>query len=102
MAIVTRLGYRYIWIDALYIAQDDPAEWRTEAGKMASVYAVAAIALCALDGIDSCAGIFAERRFRSIVIDVCQMDPVYSHRCPFRFPKPKIGIRSVSISLGIP
>lgn len=96
VTIATRLGYRYIWNDALCIVQDDPAEWRTEAGKMASVYAGAAIALSALDGVDSCAGIFAERRFRSIVIDVCQMDPAYSHRCPFSFPKPKIGIRFVS------
>jgi len=37
--IVTRnLGYRYLWIDALCIVQDDLQEWRSEAPKMASIY----------------------------------------------------------------
>jgi hypothetical protein len=38
----------------------------------------------------------APRSHQNVLVDVCQMDPAYSHRCPFSFPKPKIGIRSVS------
>jgi hypothetical protein len=37
--IVTRkLGYHYLWIDALCILQDDLQEWQKEAPKMASIY----------------------------------------------------------------
>lgn len=32
------LGFRYIWIDALCIIQDDKQDWLQEAAKMASVY----------------------------------------------------------------
>jgi Heterokaryon incompatibility protein (HET) len=37
--IVTRkLGYQYLWIDALCIVQDDLGEWQREAARMANVY----------------------------------------------------------------
>lgn len=32
------LGFRYLWIDALCIVQDDERDWLQEAAKMASVY----------------------------------------------------------------
>lgn len=32
------LGFRYLWIDALCIVQDDEQDWLQEAAKMASVY----------------------------------------------------------------
>lgn len=35
--ITRKLGYRYIWIDALCIVQDDPEDWAREAAKMARV-----------------------------------------------------------------
>jgi hypothetical protein len=38
VAIVSRLGLRYIWIDSLCIVQDDREEWAREAAKMAKVY----------------------------------------------------------------
>ena len=37
--ILTRkLGFQYLWIDALCIVQDDSEEWQQQAPKMASVY----------------------------------------------------------------
>ena len=33
-----QLGLDYIWIDALYIIQDDPEDWAIEASRMDSVY----------------------------------------------------------------
>jgi hypothetical protein len=36
---VTRgLGLRYLWIDALCIAQDDKSDWELESGNMAAIY----------------------------------------------------------------
>ncbi|KAM0288703.1 hypothetical protein ACHAO9_006761 [Fusarium lateritium] len=42
------LGYRYIWIDALCIIQDDPNDWDQEASKMKDVYANADLTLSSL------------------------------------------------------
>ncbi|SPJ73858.1 uncharacterized protein FTOL_03588 [Fusarium torulosum] len=42
------LGYRYIWIDALCIIQDDPDDWDREASKMKDVYANADLTLSSL------------------------------------------------------
>ncbi|KAJ4011024.1 hypothetical protein NW752_007439 [Fusarium irregulare] len=42
------LGYRYIWIDALCIIQDDPDDWDKEASKMKDVYSNADLTLSSL------------------------------------------------------
>lgn len=36
--VAVQLGYRYLWIDALCIVQDDPEDWRRESAKMCTVY----------------------------------------------------------------
>jgi hypothetical protein len=36
--VAATLGIEYIWIDAICIVQDDPAEWRLESEKMGSIY----------------------------------------------------------------
>jgi hypothetical protein len=36
--IAQRLEFRYIWIDALCIVQDDPLDWSEQAAKMAAIY----------------------------------------------------------------
>jgi hypothetical protein len=38
MIISHRLGLRYLWVDSLTIIQDDNADWKAEADKMATVY----------------------------------------------------------------
>jgi hypothetical protein len=46
--IITRkLGFQYIWIDALCIIQDSEKDWRIEAMKMADIYRFAIISLSA-------------------------------------------------------
>ncbi|RGP70098.1 heterokaryon incompatibility [Fusarium sporotrichioides] len=42
------LGYRYIWIDALCIIQDDPDDWDKEASRMKDVYSNAELTLSSL------------------------------------------------------
>lgn len=44
-----RLGYRYIWIDALCILQDDPHDWSREAEQMSSIYTYSSCNLAATD-----------------------------------------------------
>ena len=61
MAITHRLGLRYIWIDALTIVQDDEADWKVEAAKMAAVYGSAFITIAATNSKDCQQGIFATR-----------------------------------------
>ncbi|RYP68170.1 hypothetical protein DL771_006820 [Monosporascus sp. 5C6A] len=38
VTIARRLGYRYLWIDALCIIQDDTQDWLDQSEKMASIY----------------------------------------------------------------
>lgn len=40
-----KLGFRYIWVDALCIVQDDRADWAREAATMCDVYGNAALTL---------------------------------------------------------
>ncbi|KIL85499.1 hypothetical protein FAVG1_11457 [Fusarium avenaceum] len=47
MIVTRRLGYRYIWIDALCIVQDDPDDWLRESVRMTSVYHNAACCIAA-------------------------------------------------------
>lgn len=63
--ITVELGYKYIWIDALCIVQDDVDDWGIEATKMASIYAGCAVMISALEAKSSSAGILGNER------DVC-------------------------------
>jgi hypothetical protein len=38
ISLVRSLGYRYLWIDALCIIQDDPGDWASEVSRMGSYY----------------------------------------------------------------
>ncbi|KAI1344433.1 HET-domain-containing protein [Xylariaceae sp. FL0016] len=51
---------RYLWIDALCIVQDDPADWEREAAQMATVYRNAWLTVVAAAG-DSCHSGFLSR-----------------------------------------
>lgn len=54
---VTRdLGYRYLWIDSLFIIQYDDADWEQEARKMPSIYGGSALTLAALNSQDGRGG----------------------------------------------
>jgi hypothetical protein len=47
ITITRKLGFQYIWIDALCIVQDSEEDWREEALKMANIYCSATISLSA-------------------------------------------------------
>ncbi|KAF9884823.1 hypothetical protein FE257_001239 [Aspergillus nanangensis] len=59
MLIVSRLGYRYLWIDSLCIVQDSNSSWQLNASAMHLVYGNAQFTICAADGGDSSTGLRA-------------------------------------------
>jgi hypothetical protein len=60
--ITRKLGFRYIWIDALCILQDDQADWLTESPKMVDIYSNATLTIAAVDSDCAEGGIFRNRR----------------------------------------
>ena len=65
--ITTRLGYTYLWIDALCIIQDSPDDWVHEAATMGDVYTSAACAISALGASDSRGGCFVTRNPLAVI-----------------------------------
>ncbi|KAJ5632960.1 hypothetical protein N7490_009299 [Penicillium lividum] len=59
--IVSRLGYRYLWIDSLCIVQDSKSSWQLNASAMHLVYGNAEFTICAADGEDSSVGLRAAK-----------------------------------------
>ncbi|KAF2137029.1 uncharacterized protein K452DRAFT_207686, partial [Aplosporella prunicola CBS 121167] len=47
MFVVRKLGIRYLWIDALCIVQDNPADWEQESTKMSDIFYNSFITACA-------------------------------------------------------
>lgn len=62
IAVVRRLGLKYVWIDSLCIVQDDPADFAREAARMALVYSQAQVVIAATRGSTGDAGLFHDRR----------------------------------------
>lgn len=58
MEVTHRLDVRYIWIDSLCIAQDDPADWEREAALMGYIYRNAFCTIAAVDSKDGLGGLF--------------------------------------------
>ncbi|CAN9358846.1 unnamed protein product [Alternaria alternata] len=59
--ITRRLHFRYLWIDALCIIQDNGEDWAQESGKMASYYGLSALMISATAAEDSSKGILNAR-----------------------------------------
>ncbi|CAL3972318.1 unnamed protein product [Diplocarpon coronariae] len=71
MELVARLGERYLWVDALCIIQDDPADLAEQIQHMNDVYGCASLTIVAASGSDSNAGLpglRADSR-KSLIID---------------------------------
>ena len=69
--IITRkLGFRYIWIDALCIIQDSREDWELEAAKMCDIYQKAAVTIAAAASKDSTVGILKE-----CITEPSELDP---------------------------
>lgn len=82
------LGFRFLWIDAVCIIQDDARDWETEAAQMRAVYANATMTLSAHDSNDSQGGLYRPRQN-------CLTSPVQvSLRVPKRYQGEKPAHRS--------
>ncbi|KAJ4295494.1 hypothetical protein N0V90_007507 [Kalmusia sp. IMI 367209] len=72
------LSYRYLWIDALCIIQDDKQDWEREAESMGRVYSNAILTLCALSS-SSCNEGFLQRHSSTLAIPFrSSIDPTIS------------------------
>lgn len=58
--IVKRLGFRYLWIDALCIVQGNLTDWDVESRNMGAIYSIAAIVISAVASHNTREGIFRE------------------------------------------
>ena len=59
---VNSLGYKYIWIDALCIIQNDPEDLKAELQIMGDIYRYAILTICAQGSASSHSGIFQTSR----------------------------------------
>jgi hypothetical protein len=60
---VTRaLGYRFLWIDAICIIQDDPNDVQREIARMADIYRLSTLTIAAASGPDTDSGLFHQAR----------------------------------------
>ena len=59
-----RLGFDYLWIDALCIVQDSKEDWNHEASTMSDVYRYSQCSLSALDAKDSSEGMFMSQHLK--------------------------------------
>ena len=58
ITIARKLGFRYIWVDALCIIQDSQMDWTREAANMHTIYRCSTLTIAALTASDSQPGIF--------------------------------------------
>jgi hypothetical protein len=61
IAVSWKLGFRYIWIDALCILQDSFEDWEYHASKMAEVFANSQLTISASRSPDGSGGCFSSR-----------------------------------------
>lgn len=66
------LGIRYIWIDSLYIIQDNLAKWRREANRMAMVYGKAFLVIVASASWGNEVGMFPKREATQCVLKLTE------------------------------
>jgi hypothetical protein len=67
--VTRKLGYWYLWIDALCIIQDDPDDWNTESTKMAEVYSRASLTLAAANSSSAEEGFLKPRsKLRTVTV----------------------------------
>lgn len=59
------LGLRYLWVDSLCIIQDDVNDWRTQAAKMADIYANAHLTIAAAHSDGPRAGLYSTPKSES-------------------------------------
>ncbi|KAF5707161.1 heterokaryon incompatibility protein [Fusarium mundagurra] len=55
--ICRNLGFKFIWIDALCIVQDDENDWKEQSALMADIYRYSSLNLCAADSAGCGSGV---------------------------------------------
>ena len=63
--IARKLNFRYLWVDALCIIQDDEDDWAREVAKMCEVYTEAALTIFACSSDGGSGGIFSDQEYSS-------------------------------------
>ena len=58
--LVQRLGFQYLWIDALCIQQDSFDEWEHEAAVMSEIYSNSLFTISGLDSVNSHTGLYSQ------------------------------------------
>jgi hypothetical protein len=69
IVVTKRLGFRWLWIDALCIVQDDERDREAEAAQMCNVYERATFVLSAYSTPSSSAGLSFRRSVRVTMLD---------------------------------
>jgi hypothetical protein len=62
MQVVCKLGFQYLWIDALCIIQDSKSDWLVESSKMGDIYAQSALNIAATASKNGRQGLFRSSR----------------------------------------
>ncbi|KAL9073787.1 MAG: hypothetical protein Q9157_004612 [Trypethelium eluteriae] len=73
MAISSKLGIKYLWIDKLCIYQDSLEDWRREVGMMQDIYKNAFLNISALGARDEGEGCFFDRDPRDIAPTIVKL-----------------------------
>jgi hypothetical protein len=64
--VTNELGFKYLWVDALCLMQDDPEEMLAESSQMDKVYSGASLNLAATASKDSQGGLFYSRNVSAL------------------------------------
>jgi len=70
--LVQRLGFQYLWIDALCIQQDSFDEWEHEAAVMSDIYSNSLFTISGLDSTNSHSGLYSQFLEDSEWVDVAE------------------------------
>lgn len=68
--VVSKLGIRYLWIDALCIIQENQADWEAESVSMSKIFAYSHITICAASS-SSCSQSFLQRSNEQLILPFC-------------------------------
>ncbi|KAH8728549.1 heterokaryon incompatibility protein-domain-containing protein, partial [Phaeosphaeriaceae sp. PMI808] len=49
--LARRLGFKYLWVDAMCITQDSEEDWKAEAAKMDNIYSRSTLTIAAVDAL---------------------------------------------------
>ncbi|KAG6358673.1 hypothetical protein INS49_012191 [Diaporthe citri] len=75
IAVTRRLGIRCLWIDSLFIVQDDAQDWEREAARMALIFEAAYLTIAATAATDGSQGLFPRERGHEFVMGSSEVEP---------------------------